>query len=437
MEILRNNLSSVFRCRLGLASRLISTAQNLKISSKEIIERESKVVARNYESLPVVIAKGEGVYIWDVEGKKYLDFFAGFATLNQGHCHPKIIKSMREQIGVLHHTARAIYHNLLWEISEKLTNLMKYDKVLMTNTGVEGGETAVKLARKWGYRVKKIPDGKAGIVFAEGNFWGRTLAAISSSCDPTSYREFEPLMPGYHKVPYNDLNKLEEKLQDPNICAFMVEPVQGEAGAMVPDLGYLKGVREICSKYNVLWIDDEVQAGLGRTGRLLAVDHEQVKPDILILGKALSGGVYPVAAVLANAEIMDCFTPGTHGSTYGGNPLACKIAITALDVILEENMIENAANMGEIFRSELTKRLDKKKALIVRGRGLLNAVVLDPNLLDVKEVTYELKENGLVTKHIKDCILRFSPALNITEEQLRAGLDIIVNTINSMPLKSK
>ncbi|XP_065220915.1 ornithine aminotransferase, mitochondrial [Planococcus citri] len=429
--------STLLRRSLGLANvpRLVAFS-NRNISSQEIIEREKKVIANNYDSLPVVICKGSGVHMWDVEGKKYLDFFAGFATLNQGHCHPRIVNTVKEQIGVLHHTARAICHNNLYEASEKLTSLFKYDKVLLTNTGVEGGETAVKLARKWGYRVKKIPAGKAGIIFAAGNFWGRTLAAISASTDPSAYSEFEPLMPGYHIVPYNDLEKLEQKLQDPNICAFMVEPIQGEGGVIVPDAGYLTEVRRLCTKYNVLWIDDEVQAGLGRTGKLLCVHHEEARPDIVILGKALSGGVYPIAAVLADAPIMDCFTPGVHGSTYGGNPLACKILQTALDVILEEKLCDKAEKLGQIFRTELSNRLDKKRVTTVRGKGLLNAVVFNENSLDAKKVSYKLKDNGLVAKQMKPTIIRFSPALTITEPELREGIDIIVDTINTMPVNA-
>lgn len=436
-SILSNRTGASLRC-LGLAniSRLISTARPLLISSKEILEKEQKLLANTYDVLPVVVAKAEGSYLWDVEGKKYLDLFAGFATCNQGHCHPKIVAALREQVGILHHTSRAISHNTLYPLLERLTSLFEYDRVFLTNTGVEGGEAAVKIARKWGYRIKKIPKNQAGVIFAEGNFWGRTLSATSGSTDPTSTEGFGPFMPGFHIIPYNDVEKLEEKLKDPNICAFMVEPIQGEAGARVPDDGYLKEVRRLCTKYNVLWIADEVQTGLGRTGKLLAVDHENVKPDILILGKALSGGVYPVSAILANNEIMDGFTPGTHGSTYGANPLACKVALTAINVILEENLAERAAKLGHIFRTELSNRLKTDRLETVRGKGLLNAVVFKPGVFTAKQVNYKLKDNGVVTKHIKDSILRFSPALTISEEDLRKGIDIIVDVVNSMPLNS-
>ncbi|XP_060858058.1 ornithine aminotransferase, mitochondrial-like [Metopolophium dirhodum] len=402
-------------------------------TSFEVIQRERKVSANNYHPSSVVISRGKGIYMWDVEGKKYYDFVGGFATLNQGHCHPKIIKAMTDQLNKLHHTSRAIFHDSLYELNEFLTEQFEYEKVLNMNTGVEGGESSIKIARKWGYRVKNIPHNQAEVVFAHGNFWGRTIAAISASTDPTSFDEFGPLVPGYQIVPYDDLKKLEQALKNPNVCAFMVEPLQGEAGAVVPTLGYLKGVRELCTKYNVLWIDDEVQAGLGRTGKMLAVDYENVKPDLLILGKALSGGVYPVSVVLGNSEVMDVLTPGTHGSTYGGNPLACKVALASLDVIISEGLVENAFKMGEIFRSELTARLDEKKLIQVRGRGLLNAIVLNTNGVSnyVYKLNNELKTNGLISKPIGSDALRFSPPLIITEEQLRAGIDIIVNTINN------
>jgi ornithine--oxo-acid transaminase len=400
-------------------------------SSVEIIQREKQVSANNYDPLPVVITRGEGVFMWDVEGKKYYDFLGGFATLNQGHCHPKIIKAMTDQVKTLHHTSRAIFHDCLYELNEFLTKQFGYDKVLNMNTGVEGGETSIKIARKWGYRVKKIPQNQAQVVFAHGNFWGRTIAAISASTDPNSFDEFGPHVPGYQIVPYDDLEKLEQALRNPNVCAFMVEPIQGEAGAVVPSPGYLKGVRELCTKYNVLWIDDEVQAGLGRTGKLLAVDYENVKPDLLILGKAMSGGVYPISAVLGNKEIMDVLTPGTHGSTYGGNALACKIAMTALDIIINDGLIENAYKMGEIFRSELTARLSKEKAVLVRGRGLLNAIVLNQKgVSDIYKLCNQMKLNGMVSKPIGSNALRFSPALIITEQEMREGIDIIVNSIN-------
>jgi len=381
MSVLQNRSSQLLKyTRLfnnGSVTRLSSFIPAK--SSAEVIQREKKVSANNYDPSPVVISRGEGIFMWDVEGKKYYDFVGGFATLNQGHCHPKIIKALTDQVGKLHHTSRAIFHDALYELNEFLSNQFGYDKVLNMNTGVEGGESSIKIARKWGYRVKKIPSNQAQVVFAHANFWGRTIAAISASTDPNSFDEFGPHVPGYQIVPYDDLGKLEQALRNPNVCAFMVEPLQGEAGAVVPSMGYLKGVRELCTKYNVLWIDDEVQAGLGRTGKMLAVDYEDVKPDLLILGKALSGGVYPISAVLANSEIMDVLTPGTHGSTYGGNALACKVAMAALDVIINDGLVENSFKMGEIFRSELTARLDKEKMVQVRGRGLLNAIVLNPS----------------------------------------------------------
>ncbi|CAI6353298.1 unnamed protein product [Macrosiphum euphorbiae] len=410
----------------GCVARLRSTAT----SSFEMIQRERKVSANNYDPSSVVITRGKGIYMWDVEGKKYYDFVGGFATLNQGHCHPKIIKAMTDQLNKLHHTSRAIFHDSLYELNEFLTEQFEYEKVLNMNTGVEGGESSIKIARKWGYRVKKIKHNQAEVVFAHGNFWGRTIAAISASTDPTSWNEFGPFVPGYQIVPYDDLEQLEKALKNPNVCAFMVEPLQGEAGAVVPTLGYLKGVRELCTKYNVLWIDDEIQAGLGRTGKMLAVDYENVKPDLLILGKALSGGVYPVSVVLGNSEVMDVLTPGTHGSTYGGNPLACKVALASLDVIISEGLVENAFKMGEIFRSELTARLDENKLVQVRGRGLLNAIVIHGVSNYVYKLNNELKTNGLISKSIGSDALRFSPPLIITEEQLREGIDIIVNTIN-------
>ncbi|XP_050439140.1 ornithine aminotransferase, mitochondrial [Adelges cooleyi] len=434
MSVLQNRGSNLLKhARLFNNVSVARLMSGKAKTSAEVILREKKVSAFNYDPLSVVISRGEGIYMWDVEGKKYFDFLGGFATLNQGHCHPKILKAMTDQLATLHHTSRAIHHDCLYELNEFLTKTFGYDKVLNMNTGVEGGETSIKIARKWGYRVKKIPENQAQVVFAHGNFWGRTIAAISASTDPNSFNEFGPHVPGYQIVPYDDLGKLEQLLRNPNVCAFMVEPVQGEAGAVVPSPGYLKGVRELCDKYNVLWIDDEVQAGLGRTGKLLAVDYDGVRPDVLILGKALSGGVYPISAVLANDDIMGVLTPGTHGSTYGGNPLACKIALAALDVILNDGLIDNAFKMGELFRSELTARLDKKKLVQVRGRGLLNAVVLDPKYsADSSVVSLAIKENGLVTKPIGTNMLRFSPPLTITESELRQGIDIIVNTINGL-----
>lgn len=316
------------------------------------------------------------MYVWDIEGNKYFDFLSAYSAVNQGHCHPKIVDALCKQARELTLTSRAFYSDKLGEYEEYLTKLLGYYKLLPMNTGVEAGETACKLARKWGYQVKMIPDNKAKIIFAEGNFWGRTLAAVSSSTDPTSFGGFGPFMPGFEIIPYNDLEALEKSLQDENVCAFMVEPIQGEAGVIVPHDGYLRGIRDLCTKYNVLWIADEVQTGLGRCGKMLACEHENVRPDIVALGKALSGGVFPVSAVLANDDIMLCIKPGEHGSTYGGNPLGCAVAMAAVQVILDEKLCENSEKMGIKLREALEK-LPKSVVKIVRGKGLLNAIVID------------------------------------------------------------
>lgn len=400
------------------------------LTSQEVIDREAKYGAHNYKPIPVVIHKGEGTFVWDVEGKKYYDFLSAYSAVNQGHCHPKIIAALREQSILVTLTSRAFYSSILGEYEEYITKTFGYDKVLPMNTGVEGGETACKLARRWGYDVKGIEKNKAKIIFAEGNFWGRTLSAISTSSDPSSYGGFGPYMPGFEIVPYNDLSALEEKLQDKDVCAFMVEPIQGEAGVVVPDQGYLKSVRELCTKYNVLWIADEVQTGLCRTGRMLCVDHENVKPDILILGKALSGGVYPVSAVLANDPVMLVIKPGEHGSTYGGNPLACKVAMTALEVLKEENLAENAEKMGQYLRSEL-EQLPKDIVQTVRGKGLLNAIVIGEKY-DAWKVCLELKENGLLAKPTQNTVIRFAPPLVINQTEMEECCDIIRKTMTSL-----
>ena len=349
-----------------------------KISSKYAIELEDKYGAHNYHPIPVVLSKGEGIHVWDLEGKKYFDFLSSYSAVNQGHCHPKIIKSLNDQSKKLTLTSRAFYNDVLGDFEKFITELFKYDKVLPMNTGVEGGETANKLARKWGYEKKGIPENKAKIIFANGNFWGRTLAAISTSDDPLSYKGFGPYMPGYEVIPYNDLTSLENSIKDHNVAAFMVEPIQGEAGVIVPDKGYLSGIRNLCDKYNVLFIADEVQTGIARTGKMLATDFEDARPDILILGKALSGGVLPVSAVLADDEVMMCIKPGEHGSTFGGNPLSCAVAKTALEVVEEENLAKNAAEMGGLFRGRMQKFIESSNlAQIVRGKGLLNAIVID------------------------------------------------------------
>ncbi|XP_067001325.2 ornithine aminotransferase, mitochondrial [Anabrus simplex] len=401
-----------------------------ELTSEKVFARESKHGAHNYHPIPVALCRAKGVYMWDVEGRRYYDFLSAYSAVNQGHCHPKIVSALKQQADVLTITSRAFYSDVLGEYEEYMTKLFGYDKLLPMNTGVEGGETACKLARKWGYAKKQIPKNQAKIVFVDGNFWGRTLSAISSSTDPSSYDGFGPFMPGFVIIPYNDLKALEEALQDKDVCAFMCEPIQGEAGVVVPDEGYLRGVRELCSKYNVLWIADEVQTGLGRTGRRLAVDHEGVKPDILVLGKALSGGVFPVSAILANDDVMLCIKPGEHGSTYGGNPLGCKVALAAMKVLEEEKLAENAQRLGEILRKEL-RELPKDIVSIVRGKGLLNAIVISSGV-DAWDVCLKLKENGLLAKPTHGDIIRLAPPLVITEEQLRECIDIIKNTILSM-----
>ena len=402
------------------------------ISSEEAIQLEDNYGAHNYHPLPVVLAKGEGVYLWDCEGNRYYDFLSAYSAVNQGHCHPKIIKAMNDQASILTLTSRAFHNNILGEYEKFITNLFGYDKVLPMNTGVEGGETANKLARKWGYLKKGIPENKARIIFAKGNFWGRTLAAISSSDDPLSYNGFGPYMPGYDLIPYNDLNSLESELKDPNVAAFMVEPIQGEAGVVVPDEGYLKGVRELCNKYNVLFIADEVQTGIARTGKMLATDYEDARPDILILGKAISGGVFPVSAVLADDDIMLCIQPGEHGSTFGGNPLACVVAKAALEVVLEEKLAENAQRLGEKFRSKMNELIQKTDLVTkVRGKGLLNAIVINdnPESSTAWDICMQLKENGLLAKPAHGNIIRFAPPLVMTEEQLDDCVSIIEKTI--------
>ncbi|XP_064600249.1 ornithine aminotransferase, mitochondrial-like [Liolophura sinensis] len=424
VRLLGSSLNGV-RCK----STAVATSASIGSKSQAVFDREDRYGAHNYHPLPVALSKGKGVFVWDVEGNKYYDFLSAYSAVNQGHCHPRILAALREQSEVLALSSRAFYTNVLGEYEEYVTQLFGYDKVLPMNTGVEGGETACKLARKWGYKVKKIPNNKAKIIFAEGNFWGRTLAAISSSTDPSSYDGFGPFMPGFGIVPYNDLAALEKELQDPNVCAFMVEPIQGEAGVVVPDPGYLSKVRELCDKHNVLWIADEVQTGLGRTGRLLCVDHENVRPNLVVLGKALSGGVYPVSAVLADDEVMLCIQPGEHGSTYGGNPIACKVALEALQVLQDEKLTENAEKLGNVLRSELGK-LPQDVVRIVRGKGLLNAIVINSKY-DAWEVCLRLRDNGLLAKPTHGDIIRFAPPLVITNEQIQECSQIIEKTVMS------
>ncbi len=398
------------------------------------IELEDKFGAHNYHPIPVVIEKGEGVYVWDVEGNKYIDFLSAYSAVNQGHCHPRIINALVNQASKITLTSRAFHNNQLGEYEKYITAYFGYDKVLPMNTGVEGGETAVKLARKWGYMKKGIAENQAKIVFVEGNFWGRTMAAISSSTDPSSTTGFGPFMPGYEIIPYNDLTALEKALQDKNVAAFMFEPIQGEAGVVVPHEGYLKGVRELCTKHNVLMIADEVQTGLCRTGKMLACDHENVKPDILVLGKALSGGVMPISAVLANDEVMLCIKPGEHGSTFGGNPLACAVAKEALQVLRDEKLDVNAEKMGQLFRKRMTDLQAKTEIITtVRGKGLLNAIVIKPfNGQTAYDVCLKLKENRLLAKQTHGDIIRFAPPLVINETQVNDACDIIEKTILDM-----
>ena len=400
--------------------------------SNNFIELEEKYGAHNYHPLPVVLKKGEGVYVWDVEGEKYFDFLSAYSAVNQGHCHPKIIKALIDQASTLTLTSRAFHNDILGEYEKFITEFFGYDKVLPMNTGVEGGETAVKLARKWGYLSKGIPKNKGKIIFVQGNFWGRTLAAISSSDDPLSTNDFGPFMPGYEIIPYNDLSSLEESLKDPNVAAFMVEPIQGEAGVVVPDDDYLFKAYELCKKNNVLFIADEVQTGIARTGKLICCDHHGFKPDILILGKALSGGVFPVSAVLSSNEVMLMIKPGEHGSTYGGNPLGCKVAMAALSVIKDENLSKNSELMGNYFREKLNKYIIKSKIInLVRGKGLLNAIVINDHEESntAWDICLRLKENGLLAKPTHGNIIRFAPPLIINKNQIDQAVDIIIKSV--------
>ncbi len=403
----------------------MSTTLQTSANTAKYIALEDQYGAHNYHPVPVVLEKGEGIYLYDVDGKRYFDFLSGYSAVNQGHCHPEIIKALTEQAQKLTLTSRAFYNNQLGVYEKYITEYFGYDKVLPMNTGVEGGETAIKLARRWGYAVKGIPENQAKVIFAEGNFWGRTLAAISSSTDPSSYKGFGPYMPGFGLVPYNDLASLEAVLKDPTVAAFMVEPIQGEAGVVIPTDGYLKGVRALCNQYNVLFIADEIQTGLARTGTMLACDHENVRPDILILGKALSGGTIPVAAVLADNEVMLQIKPGEHGSTYGGNPLACAVAMKALEVIKDEKMVENAFKMGEILRAELVK-LNSPFVASIRGRGLLNAIVIKhENPEAAWDLCLHLKELGILAKPTHGDKIRFAPPLIINEAQIKEAVQLI------------
>ena len=401
--------------------------------SEEAIALEDQFGAHNYHPLPVVLAKGEGVFLWDVEGKRYYDFLSAYSAVNQGHCHPKIIQALINQAHQLTLTSRAFYNDQLGAFEKYICEYFGYDKVLLMNSGAEAVETAIKLARKWGYEQKGIARHEAEIIVAEHNFHGRTTGIISFSTDPDSTGGFGPYMPGYRVVPYNDLEALEEALQNPHVCGFLVEPIQGEAGVVVPDAGYLATAKALCEKYHVLLLVDEIQTGIGRTGELLASHYEEVKPNILILGKALSGGVLPVSAALANDEVMLTIKPGQHGSTFGGNPLACAVATAALQVVQDENLTQNARHLGEIFRSRMRALQEKypQKITLVRGKGLLNAVVIKPTAdgRTAWDVCVALKDNGLLAKPTHGDIIRFAPPLVITEQQLNTACSIIEEVI--------
>jgi ornithine--oxo-acid transaminase len=400
-------------------------------TSQMAMELEDKYGAHNYHPLPVVLAKGQGVFMWDVEGKRYYDFLSAYSAVNQGHCHPKIISALIEQAGTLELTSRAFYNNVLGVYEKFVTEFFGYDRVLPMNTGAEGDETALKLTRKWGYKVKGIPENQAKIICCENNFHGRTISVISMSTDPVARTDFGPFTPGFIIIPYNDLKALEKALEDPNVAGFLVEPIQGEAGVYVPDEGYLKKAYDMCKAKNVLFIADEVQTGIARTGKMLACDWEGFKPDVLILGKALSGGVFPVSAVLADDPVMMVIKPGEHGSTFGGNPIACKVAIAALTVIREEKLMENAQAMGIIFRDELRK-IKSPMVELVRGKGLLNAAVIKPmNGKTAWDVCLKMRDNGLLAKPTHDHIIRFAPPLVINEQQIHEAVEIIGNSLKS------
>jgi ornithine--oxo-acid transaminase len=408
---------------------LNETLKNL--TSAKAIELEDKYGAHNYHPLPVVLAKGEGAIVWDIEGKQYFDFLSAYSAVNQGHCHPKIIAAMIDQAQTLTLTSRAFYNNILGVYEKYITEYFGYDKVLPMNSGAEADETALKLCRKWAYKVKGIKDGNAKIIVCDGNFHGRTITIISMSTDPDSYSGFGPFTPGFITIPYNDLPALEKALADPDVAGFLVEPIQGEAGVFVPAEGYLAKAYDLCKKNNVLFIADEVQTGIARTGKLLACDHENVRPDILILGKALSGGAMPVSAVLADDEIMLTIKPGEHGSTFGGNPMAARVAIAALEVVKDEKLAEKAEYLGKIFRDELTS-VKSEMIELVRGKGLLNAVVIRPkNGFEAWDVCVKMKDMGLLAKPTHGNIIRFAPPLVISEKQLREALEIIKTAILS------
>ena len=399
------------------------------MTAQEFIDREARYGAHNYHPLPVVLERGEGIYVWDTDGKKYFDFLSAYSAVNQGHCHPKIVKAMTVQAQKLALTSRAFYNDVLGEWEEFVTRFFGYDKVLPMNTGAEADETALKLCRKWAYMKKGVPDGKAKIIVCDGNFHGRTITIVSLSNDPESYAGYGPFTPGFIKIPYNDIPALEKALQDPDVAGFLLEPIQGEAGVFVPDEGYLKKAYELCKSKNVLFIADEVQTGIARTGRLLACDHEGVHPDILVLGKAMSGGMMPVSCVLANDDIMLCIKPGEHGSTYGGNPIAARVSIAALEVVRDEKLAENAEKLGQVFRDRISK-IHSDMIELVRGKGLLNAVVIKPkNGKTAWDVCLKLRDKGLLAKPTHQHIIRFAPPLVINKMELMEAIGIIENTI--------
>lgn len=400
-----------------------------KITSAQAMELEHHYGAHNYHPLPVVLTRGEGPFMWDCEGIRYYDFLSAYSAVNQGHCHPKIVNALIEQAKTLTLTSRAFYNDSLGPYEKYITEYFGYDKILPMNSGAEGDETALKLCRRWGYDVKGIPSNEAKIIVCEGNFHGRTITIISMSTDPDSYTGFGPYTPGFVVIPYNDIPALENALQDKNVAGFLVEPIQGEAGVYLPDEGYLKKAYDLCKAKNVLFIADEVQTGIARTGKLLACDHEGVKPDILILGKALSGGVYPISCVLANDDIMLTIKPGEHGSTFGGNPIAARVAVAALEVVKDEKLAENAEKMGEIFRDEM-KKIKSDMVELVRGKGLLNAIIIRPhNGKTAWDVCLKMKENGVLAKPTHEHIIRFAPPLVITEEQMMDAIERIKESI--------
>jgi ornithine--oxo-acid transaminase len=395
------------------------------MNTQDYINREDKYGAHNYHPLPVVLERGEGPFVWDVEGKRYFDFLSAYSAVNQGHCHPKIVKALTDQAKILTLTSRAFYNSVLGEYEEYITKYFKYDKVLPMNSGAEADETALKLCRKWAYKKKGVKENNAKIIACEGNFHGRTISIVSMSTDPDARNDYGPFTPGFIIIPYNDIKALENALKDPDVAGFLVEPIQGEAGVYVPDDGYVKKAYDLCKSKNVLFIADEVQTGIARTGKLLACDHEGVRPDILILGKALSGGVLPVSAVLADDEIMLTIKPGEHGSTFGGNPVAAKVAIAALEVVREEKLAENAERLGKIFREEFSG-IQSEMIELVRGKGLLNAVVIRPKYgKEAWDVCLAMKEKGVIAKPTHGHIIRFAPPLIITETQLREAIGLI------------